>query len=114
MDDVSPPTNIAVRAADEGTVVEVYVQPRAARNEVSGVYEGRLKLRLTAPPVEGEANRECVRFMARLLGASTSSVSILHGSKSRRKTVLVRGMTPREVLDRLEGRDRPSPPAGLI
>jgi hypothetical protein len=91
----------AVRAADEGAVVEVYVQPRASRSELAGLHEGRLKLRLTAPPVEGEANRECIRFVARLLSVPKSSVVILQGHKSRAKSLLIRGMTAAEVLERL-------------
>jgi hypothetical protein len=59
-------------------------------------------LRLTAPPVEGEANKECVRFLARLLDVPRSSVSILQGLKSRSKTLLIRGVTPLEVQERLE------------
>ncbi|MCU0588933.1 MAG: DUF167 domain-containing protein [Syntrophobacteraceae bacterium] len=96
-----PELSRAVRATDEGAVVEVHVQPRASRNELAGLHEGRLKLRLTAPPVEGEANRECVRFMARLLGVPPSSVVILHGRKSRGKTLLVRGVGVQDVIDKL-------------
>lgn len=101
MDDALTSMSSAVRAADEGAVVDVYVQPRASRNELAGMHEGRLKLRLTAPPVEGEANRECIRFIARLLNIASSSVVMLQGHKSRGKTLLIRGMTPAEVLDRL-------------
>jgi hypothetical protein len=66
------------------------------------MHQGRLKVRLTAPPVEGEANKECVRFLARLLDVPRSSVSILQGLKSRSKTLLIRGVTPLEVQERLE------------
>lgn len=101
VDDAVPSMSSAVRASVEGAVIEIYVQPRAARNELAGTHEGRWKVRLTAPPVEGEANRECIRFLARLLGVPKSSVVILQGHKSRSKTLLVRNMTPREVLERL-------------
>jgi uncharacterized protein len=50
-----------------------------------------LKLRLTAPPVEGEANKECVKFLAKLFNIPKSSVEIIQGQKSRRKTVLIKG-----------------------
>jgi hypothetical protein len=97
-----PSIGPAIRAGDEGVIVEIYVQPRASRNEIAGMHQGRLKVRLTAPPVEGEANKECVRFLARLLDVPRSSVSILQGLKSRSKTLLIRGVTPLEVQERLE------------
>jgi hypothetical protein len=87
-----------LRRSDEGTIIEITVQPRASRSELAGVHEGRLKLRITAPPVEGEANRECIHFLAKLLHVPKSSVVLLQGLKSRRKTFLVREMAVDEVL----------------
>lgn len=92
----------AVRATEEGTIIEVLVQPRASRSELAGAHEGRLKLRITAPPVEGEANRECIHFLARLLHAPKSSVVLLQGQKSRRKTFLIRQMSVEDVLRLLQ------------
>jgi uncharacterized protein len=78
----------------QGTTIEIYVQPKASKNELVGMHEGCLKVRLTAPPVEGEANNECIRFLAKLLEVPKSHLEILKGHKSRRKTVLVRGVAP--------------------
>ena len=97
-----PSTSPAIRAAEEGAIVEIYVQPRASRNEIAGMHEGRYKVRLTAPPVEGEANKECIRFLAKRLNVPRSSVSILQGLKSRSKTLLIRGVAPEDVLHKLE------------
>jgi uncharacterized protein len=83
-----------IRKNAEGTTVEVYVQPRASKNEVCGIHEGILKVRLTAPPVEGEANRECLKFLAKVFEISKSQLEIVQGHKSRRKTVLLRGVAP--------------------
>ncbi len=88
-----------LRGTESGTLVEVYVQPRAGRNEWAGIHQGSLKLRLTAPPVEGEANKECVRFLAKAFRVAKSSLEIVQGQKSRRKTILVRGLSP-EVLQK--------------
>jgi hypothetical protein len=52
--------------------------------------------------VEGEANKECIRFLAKLLDIPRSSVSILQGLKSRSKTLLIRGVSPENVLQKLE------------
>ncbi len=97
-----PSTSPAIREAEQGSIIEIYVQPRASRNEIAGMHEGRLKVRLTAPPVEGEANKECIRFLAKLLDIPRSSVSILQGLKSRSKTLLIRGVSPENVLQKLE------------
>jgi uncharacterized protein (TIGR00251 family) len=100
-DDTVPTMSSAVRTTEEGAVVEIYVQPRASRNEIVGIHEGRLKVRLTAPPVEGEANKDCIRFLAKLIGVPRSSVVILQGHKTRAKTLLIRGVTSEQVVERL-------------
>ena len=87
-----------------GTTLEVYVQPKASRNELVGAHEGTLKVRLTAPPVEGEANHECVKFLAKLLRVSRSRVEIVQGHKSRRKTILIQGVTGEDLLNQLRQR----------
>lgn len=69
----------------------VRVQPRASRDEVTGVQAGRLRLRLTAPPVDGAANRHLERFLADLFGIATARVAVVRGATSREKQVRVRG-----------------------
>ncbi|HAA03808.1 MAG TPA: YggU family protein [Syntrophobacteraceae bacterium] len=73
----------------EGVVVRVRVQPRSSRNELAGVQQGALKLRLTAPPVEGAANEECLRFLAKLLEVPQTRLRMIKGHKSRQKVVLI-------------------------
>ncbi len=82
----------------DGTVLDIYVQPKAARNELVGMHQGSLKVRLTAPPVEGEANKECIKFLAKLLNVSKSDLEIIQGHKSRQKSILIRGISS-EVLE---------------
>ena len=71
------------------TVLCVYVQPRAAKSEFSGSFRERLKIRISSPPVEGGANRECIGFLAAKLGVSKSEVRLLKGEKSREKTFVI-------------------------
>jgi uncharacterized protein (TIGR00251 family) len=71
----------------DGIIFNVYVQPRASRNELCGFCGDELKLRLTSPPVEGSANKMCIQYLAELLGISKSRVTIVRGEKSRHKTV---------------------------
>lgn len=89
------------------TELEVWVQPRASRDGVAGLQGGALKVRLTAPPVDGEANEALVRFLAGRLGVARSAVTLVRGQTSRRKTLRIEGLTLEEVRERLY----PSPPS---
>jgi hypothetical protein len=70
-------------------LVDLLVQPRAARTELAGLHDGRLKLRLTAPPVDGAANAALVQFLAERLDLPRSALSVASGSTGRRKTVSI-------------------------
>ncbi|MFZ2448346.1 MAG: DUF167 domain-containing protein [Syntrophobacteraceae bacterium] len=73
----------------DGTLISLHVQPKAAKNEISGILNDRLKVRICAPPVEGEANRECISFLSRVLGVAKSEITLVRGAQSRQKTFLV-------------------------
>ena len=75
----------------------VYAQPRAARTEVVGEHDGAVKIRVAAPPVDGEANTELVRFLAKLLKRPPSSVRVVGGESGRRKIVEVAGVDAESV-----------------
>jgi uncharacterized protein (TIGR00251 family) len=67
------------------------VQPRASRDEVAGTHGDRLKVRITAPPVDGAANDHLCRFLARLFGVPATRVRLLQGASGRNKLVVVDG-----------------------
>ncbi|MGB8475040.1 MAG: DUF167 domain-containing protein [Candidatus Acidiferrum sp.] len=82
-----------------GTVsFPVRVQPRASRDEISGVIGGALKIRLQAPAVENRANEALVELLAQLLKTPKSAVRILAGERSRTKRVEIRGVTKQQIL----------------
>ncbi len=93
-----------IRLEQRGDAVRLSVraQPRASRSEIVGEHDGALKVRLAAPPVDGEANRELVRFLAKRLGVAPSRVSVVAGESGRSKVVEVAGVTV-EVVERLLG-----------
>jgi uncharacterized protein len=93
-----------IHESSQGATIEVYVQPKASKNELVGIHEGALKLRLTAPPVEGEANKECLRFLAKLLKLPKSRLQVVQGHKSRHKTILIQGVTGEDLLNQLQQR----------
>jgi len=90
-----------VTLTEKGLLLDVLVQPRASRNEIVGIHDGCLKIRLAAPPVEVAANKACVEFLAEVLGVSRSRISIVNGHSSRRKRILVEVTDPDKVLKAL-------------
>lgn len=86
-----------LREVPGGVALEILVQPRASRTRVVGEHDGRLKIQLAAPPVDGEANAALVDFLARSLGVRRSDVAIERGETGRRKTVRVAGAAPAAV-----------------
>lgn len=75
----------------------LYVQPRAAKTAIAGMHDGLVKIRLAAPPVEGEANRALTEFIAGKLGIPKSRVRVVAGAASRRKIVEMDGVTALDV-----------------
>lgn len=89
------------RNADRGTRrIEVRVQPRASSNEIVGLRDGVLRVRLQAPPVDGAANDALVRFLSEELGVPRRQVRIVSGFGSRNKVVEVEAVAL-PALDRL-------------
>ena len=78
----------------------VKVHPRAKRTALNGRYGDAWKLALAAPPVDGKANEECIRFFAELAHVPRARVRILMGLTSRTKVVEIEGL-PQEALDKL-------------
>ena len=83
----------------EGAVVLlVRVQPRASKDEIAGVVEGALKIRLQAPAVEDRANVALCEYLAGLLKTPKSAVRILSGHRSRIKRVEITGISESQIL----------------
>ena len=88
---------IPIRETDTGVVFRIRVMPRASRCEAAGFQDDALKLRITAPPVEGKANEACIALLAELLGLKKARVAIIAGQTSRTKTVAVEGINAKEA-----------------
>lgn len=80
----------------------VLVQPRASRTKIVGEHDGRLKIALAAPPVDGEANAALIEFLSDTLGVRKADVTLLDGETSRRKRVAVRGVLEADVRAQLK------------
>jgi hypothetical protein len=82
--------------------IQVQVQPGASADRLVGKTNEEWKIALTAPPVDGRANRACAKFLAQILRVPPSSVSIVRGETSRRKLIQIDGMLQSEVESKLE------------
>ena len=87
----------SITETNGGVTFAVRVVPRSSRNQIVGVEGGALKIKLTAPPVEGAANAALIEFVAEWLGVRRCAVSIVSGDKARNKIVRVSGVTREQV-----------------
>ena len=88
--------------SDHFAVLTLHVVPRARRSEVAGRHGDALKIRLAAPPVDGAANEELVRFLVERLSVPRSAISIAAGDTGRRKRVIIEGIETADALHLLE------------
>jgi len=88
---------LSIQETPEGVIFKATIQPRGSRNEIVGLRGDALKIRLTAPPVGGAANKMCIEFLAKSLKVRKSDVEIIRGQRSRTKQVLVRSASRKKV-----------------
>ena len=91
-----------IRESGGDSLLPVKVTPRASKTEILGVAEGRLRVRLQAPPVEGAANAALTEFLAKFLRLPKSAVTVARGETGREKTLRVAGMPAQHLLEKLE------------
>jgi uncharacterized protein (TIGR00251 family) len=89
------------RERENGLEVPLHVQVRARRDEIAGVHNGVLKIRISAPPVDDAANRAVLAFFASLLSIPKSRLRIVSGQKSRDKVLRIEGISLNDLRSRL-------------
>lgn len=92
----------SVGTSSVSTVLTVRLLPRAHRDEICGVVDGMLRLRVTAPPVDGKANARCISLLAKALGIPASAIQIIRGESSQVKVIHLQGMSESEIFRKLE------------
>jgi uncharacterized protein (TIGR00251 family) len=90
-----------LEAHAEGVLLHLQIQPKSSRNQVVGEHDGRLKIQITAPPVDGKANKALLAFLAKQLRLAKSNLRLLRGESSRKKTILACGCSLEDVRSRL-------------
>ncbi len=96
-----PETQFRINPCERGIRFSVIIQPRSSQNEISGIHNNSLKIRLTSPPVDGAANKTCIKFLSKWLEVSPSRVSIVAGLSSKNKIIEIEGMDEIIFRDKL-------------
>ena len=86
-------------------VLHIFLQPRASQIEWAGRHNGRIRLRVTAAPVDNQANRECMKFISKSLKTAKTNVKVVRGQTSRFNTVEIHKTDPKSWGNILEGSD---------
>lgn len=89
-----------VHPASGGTRVDIFVQPRAARECLAGIHDGAVKLKVRAPAQDGKANRAVLDFVAGILDLPRARVRMTSGDASRHKRIFISGLPPKAVAER--------------
>jgi uncharacterized protein (TIGR00251 family) len=90
-----------LRPQTDGVLLQVKLQPRASRNEVSDLLGDELRIRVTAPPVDSAANEALLRLLSDELDCPRGQVILVRGQTSRHKTIKVHGLSANDILSRL-------------
>lgn len=90
---------IGLREEADGVSFEVRVQPRSSKTEISGIQDGILRVRLTSPPVDGAANRQCIELLSRKMKIPKRAIRIASGTGARRKRLKILGLGVEEMKD---------------
>jgi uncharacterized protein (TIGR00251 family) len=85
----------------EGVVLNILVQPKSSRTEITGTMADHLKIKLTSPPTDNRANDELREFLSKNIGLPKRDILIIQGKNARRKRVLLLGVSPAETAEKL-------------
>lgn len=89
------PTENGFRLRGTQLILYLYVQPRASKATWGSIRENKIKLRITAAPVGGQANKQCIAFLSKALRVPKSDISILQGETSRSKVIQINNIDPK-------------------
>ncbi|MCQ2559735.1 MAG: DUF167 family protein [Clostridia bacterium] len=92
---------LSLKEEKDGVLLKVKVQPKASRNQIVGSMEDALKIRLTAPPVDGKANLACLKFLAETFRVSRQQVELVSGQTGRQKLIRIIGLSPAQIQQAL-------------
>ncbi|NLM17180.1 MAG: YggU family protein [Candidatus Riflebacteria bacterium] len=89
------------KQAEDEFILRILLLPRSSRSEIAGLQGDRLKLKVHAPPVEGAANKEVIKLLAAEINMRKSDITIIRGSTSRQKDLLLKGVNEETLRNTL-------------
>lgn len=92
-----------LREHRSGSELLVTVIPRSSHVGMTGVHGDRIKIKLSAPPVDGKANAQLIAYLAKILGCKRSAIAITSGEGAKNKSVIISGLKPSEIIPSLDG-----------
>lgn len=96
------PGKPSIEAGDGSVIIRLRLQPNASSNAIQRSADGEIRVRVTAPPIEGAANKALRALVAKTFGVSKGAVLLLHGDRSRDKTIELRGASESAVRAKLD------------
>ncbi len=83
-------------------IIKVKIVPGSSKNKIIGTYNDALKITITAPPVEGKANKKCIAYLAKFFDVAKSKIEIILGKNSKNKLIKIYDISQKEFLDKIE------------
>lgn len=93
---------LRIKESENCVTFSVRVQPRSSKNEICGIYGDAVKIKLTSPPVEGEANKGLIEFLSKALDISKGQIEIIGGHKSKNKLIKMKGVKRERIEECLK------------
>ena len=90
-----------IKDCGNGVQFSAIIHPRSSNNKIIGLHDKFLKIQLTSPPVDGAANKMCIKFLAKILSVSQSQITIVSGLQGRKKVIRVKGIDSSEFVIKL-------------
>ncbi len=83
-------------------VIKVKIVPGSSKNKIVGVHNDAIKITITAPPIEGKANKKCIAYLAKYFDVAKSKIEIISGQTSKNKLIKIYDISQKEFLDKIE------------
>jgi len=90
-----------LKTCSRGTILLVHIQPNSSKSEIKGLHGERIKIRISSPPVEGEANQTLIDFLSKFFNKPKNQIEIIRGAKSRTKDVLISDISVLDIQKKL-------------
>lgn len=91
----------AIEQTEQGLRLRIFLQPKAAKDQIVGLHDDELKISITAPPVDGQANAHLIKFLGKLFKVPKSAVLLEKGELNRHKQIFI--PTPKQIPEQIRG-----------